>query len=437
MISEVKRVLQQYNAKRVLVAVSGGVDSMVLCYLIQRILPQLDIGVVTVDHGLRAESAVETKFVENYCQKNDLKFFTTKWHHPGGDVGMEAAARDFRYSFFEQIMQQSGFDTLLTAHHENDLSENILMKLVRSGNVYEVNSLKRQRSFGDKQLIRPLLGFSKSELIDFAKIHQIKYFEDETNYQDITMRNRLRNDIFPQLQKENGQLLKHFGLFDRQLSALIEIAQDKFSAIESRMKIKRNSKGLVGELTPISELNSEQQTLFWGSLFTRKIPELSISNKQIKQIIDISQGNKPNASLNLENGWKFLRSYNDFEISKHQTSEKLNLLVKLNHQYQIGSKIFTLCESSPADATFSVAETPEQIVLRTRQDGDKLALSSLKHQKLSKRFINQKVPAVKRDDLPILLFDNQIVWVEKIYNISDYLPKGNKFFKINFNEVKK
>ncbi|WP_245994986.1 tRNA lysidine(34) synthetase TilS [Companilactobacillus furfuricola] len=437
MISKVKRILEHYHAKRVLVAVSGGVDSMVLCYLVQQIIPSSDIGVVTIDHGLRQESVTETKFVEAYCHKQGLKFFTTKWHHPEGDVGMEAAARKFRYDFFDETMQQAGFDTLLTAHHANDLSENILMKLIRSGNVYEVTSLKRQRDFSVGQLLRPLLDFSKAELIEFARNHGIKYFEDATNFEDITMRNRLRNDIFPQLQKENGQLLNHFGLFDRQLTALIELAQNKFNSIESKMKLTNDQNDLRGELVPVLELNRKQQTLFWGSLFTRRIPELSISNKQIKQIIDISQGNKPNGSLNLENGWKFLRSYNDFEICKQQTAEKLNLLVKLNHQYQIGSKIFTLSESSPTDATFSVATMPRQIVLRTRQDGDRLAISPLQHQKLSKRLINQKIPAARRDDLPILLFDDQIVWVEKIYNIGDYLPKGNKFFKINFNEVKK
>lgn len=435
MISQVRKILKRYRAKRVLIAVSGGVDSMVLCYLVQKILPNENIGVVTVDHDLRPQSATETKFVEQYCREHDLQFFTTKWDHEVQDVGLEAAARDFRYDFFEKVMDQYNFDSLLTAHHANDLSENILMKLVRSGNVYEVTSLKAQRTFGSGQLVRPLLNFSKADLIKLAEHEQLKFFEDETNFEDITMRNRLRNDIFPKLQQENGQLLRHFNLFDHQLTALIQLAQSKFDEIEAQMQLVTDD-GISGKLLPVAQLNSEQQTLFWGNLFTRKLPELSISNKQIQQIIDVSQGNKPNASVNLEYGWQFLRSYNDFKLSKLSCAPNVNLLVKLNHQYQIGSKNFTLSEASPEDATFAVEEMPRQIVLRTRQDGDKLAIGSQRHQKLSKRFINQKIPATKRDELPVLLFDNQIVWVEKIYKISDYLKKSNKFFKINFNEVK-
>src|SRR5699024_3141379 len=141
---------------------------------------------------------------------------------------MEAAARNFRYDFFRKVMIKEGFDTLLTAHHNNDLAENILMKLIRSGNAYEVVSLKEQRPFGSGQIVRPLLDFSKRQLAEYADIHDINHVQDETNFDNITMRNRLRNNIFPELQKENGQLLSHFRFFDQQLTALIDLAKKQF-----------------------------------------------------------------------------------------------------------------------------------------------------------------------------------------------------------------
>jgi tRNA(Ile)-lysidine synthetase, N-terminal domain len=145
LIGTVKKVLNKYHAKRVLIAVSGGVDSMALLTIVSRLLNKNDFGVINVDHDLRPESAAEVEFLRNYCEQHGFKFYTTKWQdHPKEDIGMEAAGRKFRYDFFAKIMKQDNYDTLLTAHHANDLSENILMKMIRSGNIYEVTSLKEK-----------------------------------------------------------------------------------------------------------------------------------------------------------------------------------------------------------------------------------------------------------------------------------------------------
>jgi tRNA(Ile)-lysidine synthetase, N-terminal domain len=202
-IGTVRKVLKRYRAHKVLIAVSGGVDSMVLLNVVAQILPKNQLAVVNVDHNLRPESGAEVAFVQEHCLKKGYQFFTTKWEkQPNNDIGMEAAARKFRYQFFKKIMSDGQFDTLLTAHHGNDLAENILMKLIRSGNAYEVVSLKEQRPFASGQIVRPLLDFAKRDLAEYADIHDIKHVQDETNFDNITLRNRLRNNIFPELQKK-------------------------------------------------------------------------------------------------------------------------------------------------------------------------------------------------------------------------------------------
>ncbi|MFD1472606.1 tRNA lysidine(34) synthetase TilS [Companilactobacillus mishanensis] len=435
LIAKVKHVLKQNHAQRILIAVSGGVDSMVLTDVISKIYAKSDFAVVNVDHDLRPESKNEVKFVADYCRDKGFDFYTTKWNKNFGDLGMEAAARKFRYGYFEKIMNDHQFDTLLTAHHANDLAENILMKLIRSGNVYEITSLKSRRSFGGGQLLRPLLSFSKSELKTYAKKNKLDHIQDETNFENITMRNRLRNNIFPQLETENGQLLKHFGLFDRQLNALIDISIGKFLEIERNMDLKESNSGLSGNLSRVDKLDVDQQTLFWGSLFTRKLPEVSVSNKQIIQLIEVVLSEKPNTTVDLENNWKFIRSYSEFEVKQVFETKQTELKVELNKRYKFNNHWFELIETDESDATFSVERMPKQIILRTRRSGDKLTIKDLKHQKLGKRFINEKIPEIKRDNFPILLFDNEVVWVEKIYNISDYLKTGKIFFKIQFDEV--
>lgn len=433
-LGTVRKTLKEYHAKRLLVAVSGGIDSMVLLNLISRIVDRNSFAVVNVDHDLRPSSADEVEFLRKYCEKNNYKFYTTKWtSKPDDDVGMEAAGRDFRYHYFSQIMQENNFDTLITAHHANDLAENILMKMIRSGNVYEVTSLKQQRDFYDGQLVRPLLGFSKAELRKYAKKHDIDHVQDETNFENITMRNRLRNNIFPELQKENGQMLSHFRLFDQQLTALIDLAVSQFRQLELEMNIKFDKNQIKGDLKPLKQIDSSQQTLFWGGFFTRNL-DIPVSNKQVEQIITVITGSNPNASINLEDNWKFIRSYDDFLLSSNNLSENYSYQIKINQTVIIDEKKFTIKRCKAEEADVIVDEMPEVITLRNRRNGDKLLIDAGRHQKLSKRFINEKVPEYKRNKIPILLFDNQVVWVEKIYNLSDYLKKGNYFLKIDFED---
>lgn len=434
-IGTVSKTLTRYHAQRVLIAVSGGVDSMVLLNVISKILSKANFAVVNVDHDLRPESASEVQFIQSYCQTNGYQFFTTKWQdQPSDDIGMEAAARQFRYSFFKEVMSAGKFDTLLTAHHGNDLSENILMKLIRSGNAYEVVSLKQQRKFGTGQIVRPLLDFAKSELAEYADIHDIGHVQDQTNFANITLRNRLRNNIFPELQQENGQLLAHFRLFDQQVTALIDLAKQQFIQIEQAMSLKETKQQITGKIYPILVLNHEQQTLFWGNFFTKRNLSLKISNRQIEQIIGIVCGDDPNSSIDLENSWQFIRSYDDFVIKQVQNKNLDEVIIKDNVGVLNGKRISVV--QTTQDYNVSVDIPPQKIVLRTRRDGDKLLLSNGQHQKLSKRFINEKIPGYERDDYLVLLFDNQIVWVEKIYNMGDYLKKGNLHYQINLDEVK-
>ncbi|APU70743.1 tRNA(Ile)-lysidine synthase [Companilactobacillus crustorum] len=434
--SSVKKNLNHYQAKRVLVAVSGGVDSMVLLNVIAQILPLENFGVVNVDHNLRPESAQEVAFVQNYCLKNNYQFFTTKWQdQPNDDIGMEAAARKFRYEFFRKVMKTSKFDTLLTAHHGNDLAENILMKLIRSGNAYEVVSLKEQRPFAEGQILRPLLDFGKRELAEYADIHDIKYVQDETNFDNITLRNRLRNNIFPELQKENGQLLSHFRFFDQQLTALISLAKKQFLTIEQSMNLKESNQEIIGAIKPLMILDTEQQTLFWGNFFTKRQLDLTISNRQIGQIINIITNDDANASIDLENSWQFIRAYDRFILKKTTARDLTEITVPLGKKVKFNNKELMISQVTDK-YTLSTDVKPKTITLRTRRDGDKLLLSNGRHQKLSKRFINEKIPEYERNNYLVLLFDNRIVWVEKIYNMGDYLKKGNQYYKINFNEVK-
>jgi len=180
-------------------------------------------------------------------------------------------------------------------------------------------------------------------------------------------------------------------------------------------------------------LDDNQQTLFWGGFFTRNL-DIPVSNKQVEQIITVIMGDSPNASIDLEDGWKFIRSYDNFLLSDQAVNDDYSYDIKIGESLMINGRKFLLEECSKDDATIITNSLPQEITLRNRRIGDKLIISDDRHQKLSKRFINEKVPEYKRSKIPLLLFDNQVVWVEKIYKLGDYLKKGNYFLKIDFED---
>lgn len=160
-------------------------------------------------------------------------FFDKKWPvelHP--QTGVEAAARDYRYHFLAEIAQEVGADYLLTAHHGDDLLENVLLKLIRSGDANEMSSLRPIRPCQGRLLVRPMLKFSKQQLLEFDKENGISYIEDSTNSEDDVQRNRLRHHVIPLLKKENPNILANGLRFLDSMSVLQQDREEYFDYIE-------------------------------------------------------------------------------------------------------------------------------------------------------------------------------------------------------------
>ncbi|WP_252903847.1 tRNA lysidine(34) synthetase TilS [Secundilactobacillus oryzae] len=115
-------------------------------------------------------------------------------------------------------MREERAAILMTAHHENDLAETILMKLLRGGDVKQLIGIRAVQDFEMGKLVRPLLSFTKADLRAFAKTQQLTWFEDATNEQDETLRNRIRHHVMPLLQQENEQFLLHIQQYSEQLA---------------------------------------------------------------------------------------------------------------------------------------------------------------------------------------------------------------------------
>lgn len=201
------------------VAVSGGVDSVVLLDLLSQTVnsssgSNTQLVIAHFDHGIRPNSKDDTAFVQSLAAKYDLEFFTER-AELGRDAS-EATARKVRYDFLYRVQAQTRAAAIVTAHHQDDVLETMLLNLIRGTKWRGLHSLR-----STAKVQRPLLSYSKREIMDYASSHKLTWHEDSTNVDTGILRNYLRHTYIPHMStKQRAELL---GIHDRAEALTAEI----------------------------------------------------------------------------------------------------------------------------------------------------------------------------------------------------------------------
>jgi tRNA(Ile)-lysidine synthase len=209
---KLQEIWQDSYPEKIIIAVSGGIDSMALLFLAQKFCQKknVDLVAITIDHKIREESIQEANFVAKICQDHQIKHQILENNYFIPKSNIESNLREIRYELLINFAKKNKIKNILIAHHEQDVAENFLIRLFRGSGIDGLSSMEEISEFKNTNLVRPLLDFSKEELQKYLKEKNIDYIEDPSNKDQKFLRNKIRHFLneFPEKNLINQRIVK-------------------------------------------------------------------------------------------------------------------------------------------------------------------------------------------------------------------------------------
>ena len=355
---ELSRLLDGYNGP-LLLAVSGGVDSMTLLHLVRHSTFGYPFGVAHVNFSLRpGDCDKDEALVREACRSAGIPFhakkFDTAAYASGRGISIEMAARELRYGWFSSLMEEHGYGRLLVAHNRNDSAETMLLNLLRGTGLKGLCGIREANG----TILRPMLSFSRAEIESFATAQGIAYREDVTNSDVEIFRNRLRHNVFPEFEKINPSFLNTFreeaGRFAQAEAVLDELFEVRKAALCCRDG--------DAQCISIKALKSEPHREYW---MYRLLEPYGFTAAQTASALE---------AIEAQSGKEFLsashRMIRDREYFKIYPTEKAD-------DYRLEVDTFPCPagfdpKSAPAGVLYADADTlPRQLKCRSWRHGDR------------------------------------------------------------------
>ena len=400
---------------KIAVGVSGGADSMVLLWALLDKQKQVGflLHVVHVNHHIRGkESDDDANFVRAFCEKKKIPCtivdVDAKKLKADKKFTLEEAARIARYEAFEKVMKKEKLNKLFLAHHKNDQVETILMHIFRGAGLAGACGIR-----DNEKIVRPLLSYSKDELLKIATEHGVKFVVDSTNEDNKYARNYVRNVVLKMIEQVYPNALN--SIFD-----FGEKCKDVQNFIESMVK-NEYFEEKTGELV-LKDAAFENDLVVVSACIKKAFQKLGIfadiEKKHFDLICDL-QKCAVNKSVNLPHGVVAKRTYAGIkfmtksEIKNNSMHEFVIGEIELDFYGKIKTSIVSASDVVYGEGTLFVdlAKVSNDSVWRIRKIGDVFAKLGTGSKKLNDYFTDKKIDFEKRDRLPILANDNQILVV--------------------------
>ena len=396
------------SGKKLLLATSGGLDSMVMVDLFRKL--SFEIAIAHCNFQLRGvESFEDQNFVQHYAEANEIKLFVTQFDTEAFakdyKLSTQVAARELRYNWFYELLETEEFDYVLTAHHADDNLETFLINLVRGTGLDGLTGIPAK----NKNVIRPLLLFSRQEIEQYAKENNIDWREDSSNASDKYLRNKIRHNLVPILKELNTDFLSSFHKTQLYLQESKTMVEDA-SIMVYQQVAKESGKDIHFDLNKLQQLPNYKSYLYqwlreFGFLAWEDIYDL-VESQSGKQVFS--------------NEFRLLKNRDFLILSPINIEDKKEEYYIFKDQKEIDSPL-NLSFSKVADigivsnrAIFVDEDKLHfPLVLRRWNEGDTFQPFGMegKSKKVSKIFKDEKLSLIDKENTWLLCSDDTIVWI--------------------------
>jgi len=424
-----------FNGEGVLVGVSGGPDSLALLDFLWKRQKryQLKLFVAHVDHMFRgAESELEAQFVQSFCEERNIPIHVASLNVPlyikEKGLSSQVAARECRYTFFQELMERENLRYLLLGHHGDDQMETVLMRLTRGSTGKARIGIPFSRPFENGILLRPFLCVTKQEIEEYCERHQLEPRRDPSNKSMKYSRNRFRQRVIPFLKEENPKAHEHFQRFSEEVEEteafLEDLARQQLATV---MKYNSEEKIVIDLQKHCSmPLPLQRRVIKLILNYLYKQHPASLSAVHVEQIFSLINRTMPSGMIDLPDKLQVVRSYTEL-VFQYVNSQPLDVPYEceltegktflpngdlLTWEYVEEEIEYT----NVNQLLLPLDHNHFPLKVRTRKEGDRMSVKGMKGtKKIKDIFIDKKLPIEDRKRWPIVTdSSNTVIWIPGI-----------------------
>lgn len=436
MISKIQTYITNHNLANsgtsILVACSGGVDSMVLVDVLLKL--NHNISIAHCNFQLRGKESDEDElFLHDFAMKYNIPFYTikfdTKGYKQNKDVSTQMAARELRYNWFEQIRKENHYHSIAVAHHLDDQLETVLLNITKGTGIRGLTGMQPKNGY----IIRPLLEISKQKILDYAKENNVAFREDSSNASDDYQRNLIRHQVVPQLQKINPSLHNSMIDFIDRMNDYETLTNQQIEVIKKKCYSEKN--GIAEIKMGFIKAHKAGQTILFHLL-----KDFGYNSDVVQNIFDVKETGKQFFS---ETHRVVTDRKSLFIVPKNVERENYLSFVQLPNQivfnnYKIQCSIVAVQELNikPSNryAYFDADKIEFPLLIRYYKEGDyfyPFGMSKPKtpgkvgKKKLSKYFKDEKFSLLEKENTAVLFSGEKLIWLVG-YRIDDRFKVTDK-----------
>ena len=428
-MKQVWQTIEQFHmleaGDRVLAGVSGGPDSIALLHLLHSCRDRygFELFVVHVNHRLRPEADGEAQYVQQFCEQKQIPFqlFAEDVADYAKQYGMslEQAGHEVRHTCFRKAAEAWNITKLALGHHGDDRAESVLLHLVQGCGLDGLTAMPPK----DGWLIRPFAFLQKKDLVQYCDQHNLQYFTDATNLEPGCLRNQIRLEVLPQLKAYNPQITESLLRLQESCGADADYLEQYTETLWHQYG-SREAEQAVFPADVLREQHIAMQRRILRCMYRQvRGSEQNLSFGQTEQMRQIAMMNNGSQELHLADGLLFVREYNRLCVTKklEKTSDYQYLwhteqeLFVPESECVFKAELDLTSETAGAevlDVDYNRISLP--LTIRNRKPGDVLKMP-FGRKKLKDFFIDKKIPASRRDRIPVVLSGSEIIWIPGYY----------------------